>query len=299
MAGNPYTESGDVFKIPDMLANRADIYNLGDVLGGKEEVFSLSYIENSLTSNSVLAPLALREMGDVYKLVAMAKGEKVAASDLKHQYNGAELNEITQVMKHLLEIQKVILKVNLQYIESAATADNYRTEPPFKLQGSYRNMNKMAEKVSAVMNRAELMQLIGDHYVGEAQTLTSGAEENLLKLALLRGDVTSEQKDRWQYICQSYSNIQQKNLDVDPTTQAVEQLTQMAASLADMKESIMKSDWSDVINPLNKVADSMSIVTSVWRRRRDKLLAKKKNDGGEEICDHFFVLSRLLYSNMI
>ena len=30
MSGNPYTESGDVFKIPDMLANRADIYNLGD-----------------------------------------------------------------------------------------------------------------------------------------------------------------------------------------------------------------------------------------------------------------------------
>jgi hypothetical protein len=36
MAGNPYTESGEVFKIPDMLANRADIYNLGDVLGGME-----------------------------------------------------------------------------------------------------------------------------------------------------------------------------------------------------------------------------------------------------------------------
>src|SRR5256885_7664612 len=28
MSGNPYTESGEVFKIPDMLANRADIYNL-------------------------------------------------------------------------------------------------------------------------------------------------------------------------------------------------------------------------------------------------------------------------------
>ena len=37
MAGNPYTESGEVFKIPDMLANRADIYNLGDVLGGMED----------------------------------------------------------------------------------------------------------------------------------------------------------------------------------------------------------------------------------------------------------------------
>ena len=32
MAGNPYTESGEVFRVPDMLAIRADIYNLGDVL---------------------------------------------------------------------------------------------------------------------------------------------------------------------------------------------------------------------------------------------------------------------------
>src|SRR5690606_6995952 len=58
MAGNPYTESGEVFKIPDMLANRADIYNLGDVLGGMEDAFVLSYIENSLTSNPVLSPMA-------------------------------------------------------------------------------------------------------------------------------------------------------------------------------------------------------------------------------------------------
>ena len=30
MAGNPYTESGERFQIPDMLANRADTYNLGE-----------------------------------------------------------------------------------------------------------------------------------------------------------------------------------------------------------------------------------------------------------------------------
>ncbi len=57
-----------------MLANRANIYNLGDVLGGKEEVFALSYIENSLTSNQILAPLATREMGDVYKFLDMVNG---------------------------------------------------------------------------------------------------------------------------------------------------------------------------------------------------------------------------------
>ena len=39
MAGNPYTESGDKFRIPDMLANRADIYNLGDVIGDSADLF--------------------------------------------------------------------------------------------------------------------------------------------------------------------------------------------------------------------------------------------------------------------
>ena len=44
-------------------------------------------------------------------------------------------------------------------------------------------MNKLAEKISPVMNEDELQQLISDHYLGEAQLLTTGAEENLLKLA--------------------------------------------------------------------------------------------------------------------
>lgn len=56
MAGNPYTESGHRFRIPDMLANRADVWNLGDVLTGKEDVFALSFVENALTSHPVLAP---------------------------------------------------------------------------------------------------------------------------------------------------------------------------------------------------------------------------------------------------
>ena len=200
MAGNPYTESGEMFKIPDMLANRADIYNLGDILGGMDEYFALSYIENALTSNPVLAPLATRDINDVYLFVKMAQGENIATTDLSHQYSGAEVSEIVDVLKKLFSIRDVILKVNKEYIRSAAQADKYRTEPPFKLQGSYRNMSKMAEKISAIMNEQELQQLIHDHYIGEAQLLTAGAEENLLKLAELRGVLDENQSKRWQQI---------------------------------------------------------------------------------------------------
>ncbi|WP_289028998.1 DNA repair ATPase [uncultured Paraglaciecola sp.] len=276
MAGNPYTESGDVFKVPDMLANRADIYNLGDVLGGKEEQFALSYIENALTSNPVLAPLALRDMQDVYKFVAMAQNGETSSGDLSHQYSGAEVNEIISVLKHLSAIQNVILKVNLQYIQSAATAEDYREEPPFKLQGSYRNMNKMAEKVSAVMNHDELMQLIGDHYTGEAQTLTSGAEENLLKLAMLRGVMSAEQTARWEHICSAFSSKQSLQIEGDPTTQAVQQLGQMANSLEAIKLDMQQSDTTDLIKPINRVATAMHLLSKVWSGASEEDFKKNK-----------------------
>jgi hypothetical protein len=203
-------------------------------------------------------------MADVYKLLDMAQGESVATTDLSHQYSGAEINEMTSVLKHLREIQNVILKVNLQYIKSAATAEDYRQEPPFKLQGSYRNMNKMAEKVSAVMNHEELMQLIGDHYTGEAQTLTSGAEENLLKLAILRGTITEEQQERWEHICHTYASKQTLNVEGDPSHQAVQQLSQIAHSLEAIKVDVQQSDTGDLIRPINRVAAAMHLLSKTW-----------------------------------
>ncbi|MCG8462503.1 MAG: DNA repair ATPase, partial [Holophagales bacterium] len=205
MAGNPYTESGEAFQIPDMLANRADTYNLGDILEGKGDVFALSYIENSLTSNSVLAPLTTRDPEDVHLLVRMASGEEIQADQLKHGYSGVELEEILSVLRKLLRIQQVVLAVNQQYIASAAQEDAYRTEPRFQLQGSYRNMNKMAEKVVAVMNERELESMIDDHYAGEAQTLTTGAEANLLKLHELLDKQSEEEQRRWAEIKKTFS----------------------------------------------------------------------------------------------
>ena len=246
MAGNPYTESGEAFKVPDMLANRADIYNLGDMLGDYEEAFKLSYIENSLSSNPVLAPLATREMSDVYQLIALAKGKQVATSELKHQYSGAEVNEITEVFKKMFMVLEVILKVNQQYIASAAQNDEYRTEPPFKLQGSYRNMNKMAEKISAVMNQEEILQMISDHYLGEAQLLTSGAEENLLKLAQLRGNMTPTQNKRWEVIKDNFRKSQMKgNEEAIIGTEIIKQLAEVVNNLQQLNQALNNNKAND------------------------------------------------------
>ncbi|RKS06255.1 dynein-related subfamily AAA family protein [Nocardiopsis sp. Huas11] len=198
MAGNPYTEQGKKFRIPDMLANRADVYNLGDVLSGKEELFALSYIENALTSNPTLSPLSSRDREDVYTFVRMAQGdESVGTDELKHPYSATEVERILSVLRKMLRVQEVVLANNQAYIASAAQSEDARSEPPFQLQGSYRNMNRLAEKIVPVMNDAEVEAVIDDHYLGEAQTLTSGAEANLLKLAELRGVMTPEQKTRW------------------------------------------------------------------------------------------------------
>ena len=204
MAGNPYTETGTRFQIPDMLANRADTYNLGDILGGAEDLFASSYLENALTSNSVLAPLATREPADVQKLVKLARGEDVALTEISHGYSAAEVEEITSVLKRMMACQEVLLEVNKQYIASASQEDAYRTEPGFKLQGSYRNMNKLAEKIVSAMNEEELQQLVDDHYSSESQTLTTGAEQNLLKLAELRGRMDDEQRARWKEIKEAF-----------------------------------------------------------------------------------------------
>ncbi|MBL8718283.1 MAG: DNA repair ATPase [Myxococcales bacterium] len=215
MAANPYTESGARFRIPDMLANRADTHNLGEVLGGKEDLFALSYLENALTSHPTLAPLSGRDPADLYKLARMARGEPIAASELAHGYAGAELSDILSMLKLLARVQDVLLEVNKNYIKAASQEDAYRTEPPFKLQGSYRNMNKIAQKLAPVMTMDELDRTIDEHYQAESQTLATGAEQNLLKLAELRGRMTDEQRARWEQIKEGFQRTRRGGKEGD------------------------------------------------------------------------------------
>ncbi|MET7419637.1 DNA repair ATPase [Dactylosporangium sp. NPDC005555] len=240
MAGNPFTESGHHFQVPDMLANRADVWNLGDVLSGREELFALSFIENALTANPVLAPLSTRAQGDVELLVRLARGDdRVRADQLEHPYAQVELEQILAVLRHLLRVQEVVLASNRAYMASAAQADASRTEPPFRLQGSYRNMNKLAERIVPVMNDAELEQLIDDHYAGEAQTLTDGAEANLLKLAELRGRLREDQARRWAEVKAGYlRRMALGGPQDDPLTRAVAAVGLLADRVGGVESAI-------------------------------------------------------------
>ncbi|MBK0402602.1 AAA family ATPase [Adhaeribacter sp. BT258] len=247
MAGNPYTETGEKFRIPDMLANRADIYNLGDIIGNTEDVFKLSYLENALTSNKVLANLASRSQQDVYSLLQLTETGSQDGLTFEGNHSPEELNEYSLVLKKLLRIRDIILAVNMEYIRSAAQAEEYRTEPPFKLQGSYRNMNKLTEKVMPIMNDEELQTLILSHYESEAQTLTSGAEANMLKFKELNGMLSGSESQRWEDIKNTYvKNLKRKGFgDNNQVGQVLEQMENISVGLMGIKEVLNQFKQSE------------------------------------------------------
>lgn len=236
MAGNPYTESGERFQIPDMLSNRADVYNLGEIIGGAADAFEMSYLENCLTSNEHLAPLAAGNPEDARALIRAAQRDSLEGVDLKGNFSADAVRAMFEVLRKLNRVRDVVLKVNRAYIRSAAQADAYRTEPPFKLQGSYRNMNRMAEKVVPVMNDAELQALISGSYEQDAQTLTTDNEANLLKLKELLALLTPAEQVRWDAI--KYAFVENVRMSGVGTEDQAGQLLRQLASMRDGLESI-------------------------------------------------------------
>ena len=237
MAGNPYTESGGKFQIPDMLANRADTYNLGDVSSTNGDVFDMSFIENTMTSNSILNTVSSHSHADVYKFMQIIDRGSDEGIEFDYAYSAAEVNEIVTVLKKLYIIRDTVLKVNQQYIYSAAQEDEYRAEPGFKLQGSYRNMNKMAEKVFPIMTDDEVKQVINDHYFNEAQTLTAGAESNVLKFKELTNTLSDEDTERWESIKSEFNRRQTLSGvdDGDDIGKVIAQLSSFGAGIGDIK----------------------------------------------------------------
>jgi hypothetical protein len=243
MAGNPYTESGERFQIPDMLSNRADVYNLGEIIGDSADAFEMSYLENCLTSNSTLAPLSTAGPEDARAIIKAAERDTMEGIELQSNLSMDQVRDMYEVMRKLLRVRDVVLRVNRAYIRSAAQADAYRTEPPFKLQGSYRNMNRMAEKVASVMNADELQSLIVGSYEQDAQTLTTDNEANVLKFKELMGILTPEEKERWDSIKYAFvESVRMQGMDSeDQAGQLMRQLASMRDGLESIRQVISKA----------------------------------------------------------
>ena len=228
MAGNPYTSDGANFRIPDMLANRADVHNLGNVASSAASAFAQSYVENACGVNEVLAPVLGRGRRDLEVLLRAASGGSVRSDELQHRYTANELQAITATLAHLLRVRDALLKVNAAYIASATVDDHLRGEPAFLLQGSYRNMARIAQRVLPAMTASEVDHLVTDHYRAESQTLAAAAGWNLLKLRVVMGTATDddhreldELRERWR----------QSNAAGDPMAVMANALSAIAGAL--------------------------------------------------------------------
>ena len=240
MAGNPYTESGEKFQIPDMLANRADVYNLGDVIGDSENLFRLSLLENAIVENPYLQKIASKSFVDFYNLVDYVETKSEMMPDLEGNHTQQDIDDFIAVIKNSLLVRDVVMSVNRQYIASAAMQDAYRTEPSFKLQGSYRDMNKLLSQIVPLMNQKEVNTLVLTHYENESQTLTSDSEANLLKLKEIAGMLTQKEKVRWEQIKEVF-NKNNKLAGIDSNNQAgmmIAQLAEFNEHLGEIKQAL-------------------------------------------------------------
>ena len=101
-------------------------------------------------------------------------------------------------------------------------------------------MNKLAEKIAAAMTPEEVDRLVDDHYAGEAQTLTIAAEQNLLKLAEMRGRLSREQAERWTTIRREFVRVRSLGGAADdPAVRVAGQLSLLAERVDQIKDTLL------------------------------------------------------------
>ena len=157
--------------------------------------------------------------------------------NLEGNYTSEEMEDVIQLLKRVLQVRDVVTKVNEEYIVSASMEDAYREKPAFKLQGSYRDMNKIVEKLVPLMNDAELRTLILSHYENESQTLTKGAEANLLRFKELYQVISPEEVERWNSIKSTYLENKRAETGSNMVDPLVDQMREIAEALRKMREN--------------------------------------------------------------
>ena len=128
----------------------------------------------------------------------------------------------------------------------------------------------MAEKVVPVMTEEEVEQLIVDHYRGEAQTLTIGAEENLLKLGELRDTQTDEQSVRWKQIKADFFRHQSLGDNDNPIAAVASQISLLQKGLNQIGEALLQPQ-STGLDALNETLASLKLQVNVEKPDNSEL----------------------------
>ena len=104
-------------------------------------------------------------------------------------------------------------------------------------------MNRIAERVAAVMNEAELQSLIVSNYEQDAQTLTTDNEANVLKFKEIMGILNAQEKERWDAIKYAYvESVRMSGMDSeDQAGQLMRQLAAMRDGLESIRQVISKA----------------------------------------------------------
>ena len=104
-------------------------------------------------------------------------------------------------------------------------------------------MNRIAERVAAVMNDDELQTLILSQYEQDAQTLTSGAEANLLKFKHLCGWATAEDEARWKAICDTFQRNQKfRGIEAgDRFGQVIVEMGEFSNGLSSIRQAVSEA----------------------------------------------------------
>jgi len=93
------------------------------------------------------------------------------------------------------------------------------------------------------MTDAEVEQLIVDHYENESQTLTTGAEANLLKFREMEGMLTEDEAARWESIKKTFNKnqIMGGRGDDDPVNRVVGTLSTFTDGLGKIEDVLTRA----------------------------------------------------------
>ena len=99
--------------------------------------------------------------------------------------------------------------------------------------------------------------MLSDHYQGEAQLLTTGAEHNLLKLAQLRGNSTNQEQQRWETILEDFQrNKTMGGDDMDAASKVVSQLSYVTQHLKSIHKAINATD-TELVQPMQTISNQL------------------------------------------